>query len=132
MQMLRSQMDLVGLRRALHGNRLARGPTLHEVALGVAVSATFVFGFAVSPAYYIPMSVFSVEFGRSRSGVLIGLIDACGYGMTMLFAPLAGSLLEAQGWPPFLAMLVGVSLLSLVFLTAFLVAEGRAKHQPGT
>jgi len=93
-------------------------------ALGVAVVATVVFGFAVSPAYYIPMSVFSVEFGRSRSGVLIGLIDACGYGTTMIFAPLAGSLIEAQGWPPLLAMLVGVSLLSLVFLTAFLSAEG--------
>ena len=97
------------------------------VALGVAIFATFVFGFAVSPAYYIPMSVFSIEFGRSRSGVLIGWIDACGYGATMVFAPLAGALLEAKGWPTFLALLIGVSVLSLVFLTGFLVAEDRAK-----
>ena len=92
-------------------------------ALGVAILATFVFGFAVSPAYYIPMSVFSIEFGRSRSGVLIGWIDACGYGATMIFAPLAGALLEVEGWPTFLAVLIGISVLSLVFLTAFLAAD---------
>ena len=97
------------------------------VALGVAILGTFVFGFAVSPAYYIPMSVFSIEFGRSRSGALIGWIDACGYGATMIFAPLAGALLEAAGWPTFLVALLGVSVLSLVFLTGFLAADGRAK-----
>ncbi len=96
-------------------------------ALGTAIFATFVFGFAVSPAYYIPMSVFSIEFGRSRSGVLIGLIDACGYGAMMIFLPLTGALLESKGWETLLGMLVGVSLLSLVFLTAFLAAERRAK-----
>jgi len=95
-------------------------------ALGAAIFATFVFGFAVSPAYYIPMSVFAIQFGRSRSGVLIGLIDAFGYAATMIFAPLAGALLEARGWPTFLGILVGVSVMSLVFLTAFLTAEHRA------
>lgn len=99
-------------------------------ALGVAIFATFAFGFAVSPAYYIPMSVFSIEFGRSRSGVLIGWIDACGYGATMIFAPLAGALLEARGWPTFLGVLLGVSVLSVVFLIGFLAAEGRAKTIP--
>lgn len=98
--------------------------------LGVAIFATFVFGFAVSPAYYIPMSVFSIEFGRARSGVLIGGIDACGYAAIMVFAPLAGALLEERGWSTLLLMLVGVSLLSFVLLTAFLAAENRAKAVP--
>jgi MFS family permease len=79
------------------------------------------------PAYYIPMSVFSIEFGRSRSGVLIGLIDACGYGAMMIFLPLTGALLEAKGWETLLSVMVGLSVLSLVFLTAFLAAERRAK-----
>ncbi len=96
-------------------------------ALGTAIFATFVFGFSVSPAYYIPMSVFSIEFGRSRSGVLIGLIDACGYGAMMIFLPLTGALLEAKGWETLLSVMVGLSVLSLVFLTAFLAAERRAK-----
>ena len=101
--------------------------TSPAAALATAIFATFVFGFSVSPAYYIPMSVFSIEFGRSRSGVLIGLIDACGYGAMMIFLPLTGALLEAKGWETLLSVMVGLSVLSLVFLTAFLAAERRAK-----
>jgi sugar phosphate permease len=95
-------------------------------ALGVAVAATFLFGFAVSPAYYIPMSVFSIRFGRTRSGVLIGMIDACGYGATMIFAPLAGTVIRDQGWPALLTIFVIISAIALSFATAFLIAEHRA------
>jgi MFS family permease len=94
--------------------------------LGVAVAATFIFGLAVSPAYYIPMSVFSIQFGRARSGVLIGLIDAFGYGATMVFAPLAGAVIRDQGWPAFLTLLVVISAIGLAFATAFLIGEHRA------
>ncbi len=94
--------------------------------LGVAVAATFIFGLAVSPAYYIPMSVFSIQFGRARSGVLIGLIDAFGYGATMVFAPLAGAVIRDQGWPAFLTLLVVISAIGLSFATAFLIGEHRA------
>jgi sugar phosphate permease len=98
-----------------------------STGLGVAVSATFIFGLAVSPAYYIPMSVFSIQFGRARSGVLIGLIDAFGYGATMVLAPLAGTLIRDQGWPAFLTVLVVVSAIGLTFATAFLIGEHRAR-----
>ena len=94
--------------------------------LGVAVGATFIFGLAVSPAYYIPMSVFSIQFGRARSGMLIGLIDAFGYGATMIFAPLAGAVIRDQGWPAFLTLLVVISAIGLSFATAFLIGEHRA------
>lgn len=103
---------------------------LHEsAALGVAVAATFIFGLAVSPAYYIPMSVFSIQFGRARSGVLIGLIDAFGYGATMIFAPLAGAVIQDQGWPAFLTILVIISAVALSFTTAFLVGEHHAPRR---
>ncbi len=95
-------------------------------ALGVAVAATFLFGLAVSPAYYIPMSVFSIQFGRARSGVLIGLIDACGYGATMIFAPLAGAVIRDQGWPALLTIFAIISAIALSLATAFLIAEDRA------
>ncbi len=95
-------------------------------ALGVAIAATFVFGLAVSPAYYIPMSVFSIQFGRARSGVLIGLIDAFGYGATMIFAPLAGAVIRDQGWPALLTIFVIISAIALAFATAFLIAEDHA------
>ena len=97
-----------------------------SAALGVAVSATFVFGLAISPAYYIPMSVFSIRFGRTRSGVLIGLIDAFGYGATMIFAPLAGALIRDQGWSALITMFVIVSVIAFALATAFLIAEHQA------
>ncbi len=96
-----------------------------STGLGVSVGATFIFGLAVSPAYYIPMSVFSIQFGRARSGVLIGLIDAFGYGATMVFAPLAGTVIRDQGWPAFLTILVVISAIALSFATAFLIGEHR-------
>jgi hypothetical protein len=55
------------------------------------------------------------------------LIDACGYGAMMIFLPLTGALLEAKGWEALLRVLVGLSVLSLAFLTTFLAAERRAK-----
>ena len=36
----------------------------------------FLYGLTVAPAYYLPMIVFSIEFGGKHCGVLIGLIDA--------------------------------------------------------
>ena len=71
------------------------------------------------------MSVFSIQFGRARSGVLIGLIDAFGYGATMVFAPLAGTVIRDQGWPAFLTILVVISAIALSFATAFLIGEHR-------
>jgi len=97
-----------------------------SAALGVAVPATFLFGLAISPAYYIPMSVFSIRFGRTRSGVLIGLIDAFGYGATMIFAPLAGALIRDQGWSALITMFVIVSAIAFALATAFLIAEHQA------
>jgi len=96
-------------------------------SFGIAVAATFVFGLAVSPAYYIPMSVFSIEFGRSRSGLLIGLIDAGGYGAVMVFAPIAGAVIKDAGWSVFLATMAVVSLLAMTISTSFLAGEHRAK-----
>jgi sugar phosphate permease len=95
-------------------------------ALGVAVTMTFLFGLAVSPAYYIPMSVFSIQFGRTRSGMLIGLIDAFGYGATMIFAPLAGAVIRDQGWPTLLTIFVSISAVAVALATAFLIAEHHA------
>ena len=99
-------------------------------ALGIAVAATFRFGLAVSPAYYIPMSVFSIQFGRARSGVLIGLIDAFGYGATMIFAPLAGAVIRDQGWPALLTIFMIISAIALTLATAFLIGEHHASSQP--
>ena len=106
--------------------------TTSSVDLALAIAAIFVFGFSISPVYYIPMSVFSIEFGRTRSGVLVGIIDAFGYGTVMVVAPLAGRLVQhmsdtGQGWIPFLTALAGVSVVSLVLMPLFLTLQARSQ-----
>ena len=101
-----------------------------SVDLAIAVAALFTFGFAISPAYYIPMGVFAIEFGRSRSGILIGIIDAFGYGAAMVVMPMAGRLVEeiritGEGWGPFLDLLAALSLVSVALMTIFLVLQQR-------
>ncbi|MBW2461204.1 MAG: MFS transporter [Deltaproteobacteria bacterium] len=98
--------------------------------LAVAIAAIFVMGFSISPAYYIPMGVFAIEFGRQRAGVLIGIIDTFGYGAFMLVAPMAGELVgqirdTSGSWEPFLNILAAISLASVVLMTAFLLLEHR-------
>jgi OPA family sugar phosphate sensor protein UhpC-like MFS transporter len=94
----------------------------------------FLFGFSISPAYYIPMSVFSIAFGGKHSGFLIALVDVFGYTGAFLFNFFGGSIAQNQGWPTFLASLLAVAILALVTLTMFLHLEyksakkTRARH----
>ena len=95
--------------------------------LPVAIGAIFVFGFAVSPAYYMPMSIFSISFGGKHSGFLIGLIDAFGYAGAFLFTFFGGSIAHAYGWPVFLKVLLGVAVCALLTMTAFLYLDHSAE-----
>jgi sugar phosphate permease len=88
-----------------------------------AIVAIGTLGMAVSPAYYLPMSVFSIHFGGKHCGVLIGLIDACGYGAAMVFDVVGGHVAEQHGWQSFLAILAVVSVVTLVVTTLFLFVD---------
>jgi MFS family permease len=69
------------------------------------------------------MSVFSIHFGGKHCGVLIGLIDACGYGAAMVFDVVGGRVAEQHGWQSFLAILAVVSVVTLVVATLFLFVD---------
>ncbi|MDC0262088.1 MFS transporter [Planctomycetaceae bacterium] len=86
----------------------------------------FLFGLCISPCYYIPMSVFSIEFGGPHSGVLISLLDALVFGATALFYFFGGGI-AAASWERFLIVLLGISLWSCV--TTFLFMKGEASQQ---
>ena len=86
----------------------------------------FVFGVCVSPCYYIPMSVFSIEFGGPRSGFLISLLDALAFGASALFYYHAGGWAQ-QDWGLFLSVLLVVCIWSLCMTILFL--RGEAPHQ---
>lgn len=87
----------------------------------------FVFGFTVSPAYYLPMSIFAIDFGGPHSGFLIALIDAIGYSASIAFSVVGGRLLMSDnGWSNFFALLISVALGGWLLTVLFL--RGEAKH----
>ena len=93
----------------------------------VALALILLFGACIAPAYYLPMSVFSVEFGGARSGVLIGFIDATGYAAEAVFMPYAGRLADQPGgWTDFLWLLFVIACAGLVSTAMFLYRDHRA------
>ena len=97
-----------------------------RLELMLTIGTIFVFGCAISPAYYLPMSVFSIKYGGRHCGLLIGLIDAIGYTGAMVFDFVGGSVADQQGgWQSFLTILVLVSLTVTVTMTLFLYLDFR-------
>lgn len=107
-------------------------PSLDLVAslrLPAAMISIFVFGFSIAPAYYVPMSVFSIAFGGRHSGFLIALIDVFGYGGAFIFNFFGGTIAKHHGWPTFLGVLLAVAVLALVTITAFLHLEHKSEEK---
>jgi sugar phosphate permease len=97
----------------------------HEKVLST-LAALFVFGFTVSPAYYLPMSIFSIEYGGPHSGFLIALLDAVGFAASVVFSFVGGHIAsQAGGWVLFLTLLIGVAVFSWWMTVWFLNGEAR-------
>ncbi len=95
----------------------------------VAIATLFVLGLTVSPAYYIPMSVFSVDFGGKHSGFLVSLIDVFGYSGAMLFNFFGGSIALYYGWTVFLGGLLAIACSATAFMVTFLTLDWRAEKR---
>jgi sugar phosphate permease len=97
-------------------------------SLWTSLLAIMLFGLAIAPCYYIPMSVFSVDFGGKHCGVLVGIIDAAGYLAAMTFDFLGGAVAdEVNGWHHFLIILLNVAVVGFVAISLFLTLEFRAQ-----
>ena len=95
-----------------------------QFELALTIGLIFVFGFAISPAYYIPMSVFSIRFGGIHCGLLVGLIDALAYFGAMIFDFVGGAVANKEGgWQDFLAILIVTSIIATVTMIVFLYVE---------
>jgi sugar phosphate permease len=101
-----------------------------DFGLWTALFAIMLYGLAIAPCYYIPMSVFSVDFGGTRCGVLVGIIDAAGYLAAMAFDFLGGAVAdEVDGWHQFVTILLSVSILGSVTLPLFLLLDYRSPKE---
>jgi sugar phosphate permease len=96
--------------------------------LWLSLGLLFTFGLCVSPCYYIPMSVFSIEFGGPHSGFLIALLDALSFAATGIFYFYGGDLAK-QSWSLFLTVLVAVSVWSAVTTFVFLRGEAARRSE---
>jgi len=101
------------------------------VRLYLSIVTVFLFGFAVAPAYYIPMSVFSIEYGGPHLGLLMGLIDAFGYLGATIFNMNAGPIIKNHGFGPFLLLLFGCCVIGGALITRFMYLDAKA-HQMGS
>lgn len=96
------------------------------VELPLTIALIFIFGFAISPAYYIPMSVFSIGFGGKHCGLLVGLIDAFAYFGAMMFDFIGGAVANKEGgWQDFILILIVISVLATIIMTTFLYLDYR-------
>ncbi len=101
-----------------------------DFGLWTTLFAIMLYGLAIAPCYYIPMSVFSVDFGGTRCGVLVGIIDAAGYLAAMAFDFLGGAVAdEVDGWHQFITILLSVSILGSVTLPLFLLLDYRSHKE---
>lgn len=102
----------------------------HQLEFSLTMVLMFIFGFAISPAYYIPMSVFSISFGGKHCGLLIGLIDALAYFGAMIFDFVGGAVANKEGgWQDFLLILIVTSIIATITMVVFLYVDyARTKH----
>lgn len=96
-----------------------------SLQLTASTGLLFVFGMCLSPCYYIPVSVFSTEFGGNHCGVLVALLDAIGFAAVAVFCHWSGQIVEIAGWPGLLQLLTGIGLSSAVVLLVFLLRESK-------
>jgi OPA family sugar phosphate sensor protein UhpC-like MFS transporter len=102
----------------------------HAWSLRVAKGLIVLFGALTSPAYYIPMSIFSIEFGGPHSATLVCLIDMCGFAASASFGFLGGRLAAGVGgWTSFMTLLVVITVLAATFTWLFTNGEYRAAVQ---
>ncbi len=94
-----------------------------------AIGTIFLLGFAISPAYYVPMSVFAVAFGGKHSGFLVALIDVFGYSGALLFNYFGGSIAEHFGWTVFLSGLLTITGLATLCMVTFLSLDWYAESK---
>jgi OPA family sugar phosphate sensor protein UhpC-like MFS transporter len=92
----------------------------------LALGSIFLFGFSIAPSYYIPISIFSIEFGGPHSATLVCLFDAIGLGASATFGFVGGRLADsAGGWASFMNLIIVIVVVAMFSVFAFMHAESK-------
>ena len=100
----------------------------NDKTIYLTIALLFVYGLCVAPCYYLPMSVFSIEYGGIHAGFLIALLDALAFAASAVFSFFGGTLAE-QGWDVFFTVLLAISMASILVTFLFLRGEWRVQEQ---
>jgi len=87
----------------------------------------FVFGLCVAPAYYLPMSIFSINYGGPHSGILISILDIGGFFSAAAFAIITGKVSDTLGWDYVLLLVILIGILTLGLTVWFLHNESKVE-----
>ncbi len=91
----------------------------------VAIVILFFYGFTLAPAYYLPMSVFSNEFGGKHCALLAGLIDAAAYFASMLYLAAGGRMVVNWGWQSMIQLFLVIAVAATLITTWFAFEDYR-------
>jgi sugar phosphate permease len=85
----------------------------------------FGFGLSVAPAYYLPMSIFSIKYGGPFSGILISILDIGGFFASAIFGIIIGRVADSMGWGQVLLLLMLMGIITLMLTVWFLRNENK-------
>jgi len=104
---------------------LPQESTLHAVIVLIIL-----FGTMIAPAYYIPMSIFSIEYGGPHSSTLVCLIDMAGFAASASFTFIISRVISGSGgWPVFMDTLIVTTAIAAATTFVFINGEARAEKK---
>jgi len=91
----------------------------------LATVILFFYGFTLAPAYYLPASVFSNEFGGSHCALLVGLVDVAAYSASMLYLIAGGRMVMNWGWQSMILSFFVIAALATLITSWFAFEDYR-------
>jgi OPA family sugar phosphate sensor protein UhpC-like MFS transporter len=95
------------------------------LTLPLAAVILFFYGFTLAPAYYLPASVFSNEFGGRHCALLVGLVDVAAYSASMLYLIAGGRMVVNWGWQSMIQLFFVVAVLATLITIWFTFEDYR-------
>jgi len=95
----------------------------------LAIVILFFYGFTLAPAYYLPASIFSNEFGGKHCAFLVGLVDVAGYSASMLYLIAGGRMVKTWGWQSMIQLFLVIAVVATL-ITIWFAFEDYRRFKP--
>jgi OPA family sugar phosphate sensor protein UhpC-like MFS transporter len=96
-----------------------------SVKFPLAIVILFFYGFTLAPAYYLPASIFSNEFGGRHCALLVGLVDVAAYSASLLYLVAGGRMVMNWGWQSMIQLFLVIAVLATLITIWFAFEDYR-------